>query len=160
MPGPIDPFYGLQSLPGRRGAVPAGLSGGFTLLEVMTALIITAVATVTAFQAFAYGAVELQRLGYRRQALGLLDGEMEYWRARFQQVDAANPVSPAEAGGRARNVILDPDAAMAFKVETNISDLKSQPQGQLQYQTVRVSVSYRKVDLADTLVLEGPQYVR
>ena len=152
MPAAFRPF------PGRRDATPAGLSGGFTLLEVISALIITAVATVAAFQAFAYGAVELQRLGYRRQALGLLDGEMEYWRARFQQADGANAVSPAEAVERTRDVTLDPDAALPFKVETEISGL--QHERDLRFQFVRVQVSYRKVDLADTLVLEGRQYVR
>ncbi len=150
----------FHTFSGRRNAAPAGPSCGFTLLEVMTALIITAVVAVAAFQGFAYGAVELQRLGYRRQALALLDGEMEYWRGRFQQVDAANPVSPAEAGARARNVILDPVSTLAFKVESDISDLKNRPDRHLRYQMVRVMVSYRQVDLADTLILEHAQYVR
>ena len=137
---------------------PGRLGGGFTLLEVMVALVITALGALGCIQVFAYGAVQLERLSYRRQALALLDGEMEYWRARFQRAGADNPVSPAEAGPRHREAPMDPEYGPAFAVESRVSPLLNDRN--LSYQQVRVQVSYRRHDAADTLVLEGRHYVR
>lgn len=139
-------------------AQPEGRRGGFTLLEVMVALIITALAALACIQVFAYGAVQVERLSYRRQALALLDGEMEYWRARFQRAGAGSTVSPAEAAPRHREVSLDLEYGPAFAVESEVSPpLRDRD---LRYQQVRVQVSYRRLDAADTLVLEGRHYVR
>lgn len=132
--------------------------GGFTLLEVMTALVITALAALACIQVFAYGAVQLERLGYRRQALALLDGEMEFWRARFQGAAAGSPVSPAEAGNRRREVAMDPAYGPTFAVESEVSPLLRDRD--LRYQQVNVRVSYRRLDAADTLELESRHYVR
>lgn len=138
-------------IPGRRDA-------GFTFVEVITALMISAIATVACFQAFAYGAVQLERLGYRRQALGLLDGEMEYWRSRFQSADAEHPVDPAEAEDRNREVEPDPGAHLAFRVETEIGAARNE--NRFRVQRVEVRVTYEKADLADTLELKENLYVR
>jgi prepilin-type N-terminal cleavage/methylation domain-containing protein len=140
-----------------------GGQGGFSLIEVIIALIITGVIVGVSLQTFAFGAIELEKLGYRRQALALLDGEMEYWRARFQQADSANAVSVEEGSDRDRDVPLAPDHGLTVKVHTDIGTLQreSMPDGGvLHYQNVGVYVTYKKVDLADTLFLEARQYVR
>lgn len=135
---------------------PGRPEGGFTLLEVMVALMITALASLACIQVFAYGAVQLERLSYRRQALALLDGEMEYWRARFQRVGTGSPVSPAEAPPRSRRVSMDPAFGPVFVLESEVHP----PVGERdRYQKVRVQVSYSRHDAADTLALEGRHYV-
>ena len=144
-------------LPGRRDAPATGAQSGFTFVEVITALAIAGIATVACLQAFAYGAMELERLGYRRQALGLLDGEMEYWRARFQGADRSHPVVARESEAH-RIVQLDPEANLLFMVDAEISPLR--PDRDFRYQDVGVRVSYTKADIADTLVLQKRYYVR
>jgi prepilin-type N-terminal cleavage/methylation domain-containing protein len=137
--------------------------GGFSLIEVIVALIITGVIVGVSLQTFAFGAIELEKLGYRRQALALLDGEMEYWRARFEQADSANAVPVAEGLDRDRDVPLDPDHGLTVKVHTDIHSLQREQMpdgGVLHYQIVGVQVTYEKVDLADTLSLESRLYVR
>jgi prepilin-type N-terminal cleavage/methylation domain-containing protein len=132
--------------------------GGFSLIEVILALVITGVMVAVSLQTFAFGAIELEKLGYRRQALAMLDGEMEYWRARFEQADSANAVPAQEASDRDREVPLDPENALNLRVHSEISQLRNERE--LHYQDVRVQVTYEKVDLADTLFLEGRLYVR
>jgi hypothetical protein len=127
-------------------------------VEVMTAFLIVALAAMGFFQVFAFGAVHLERLGYRRQALGLLDGEMEYWRARFHGVESGNPVPPAEAEVRRREIEADPAAGIAFGVEPEVSPMERHRD--LAFQTVRVRVTIRRSDVADTLTLENRLYVR
>lgn len=131
--------------------------GGFTFLEVMTSLVIAALASLACIQVFAYGAVQLERLSYRRQALALLDGEMEYWRGRFQRAGAGSQVSPAEAGNRRQEVKMDPARGPTFVVESEVDPLRRERD--LRFQRVRVRVSYRRHDAADTLLLEGRHYV-
>ena len=134
--------------------------GGFSLIEVIIALIITGLIVGVSLQSFAFGAIELERLGYRRQALAVLDGEMEYWRARFEQADIANEVSPREGLERNREVPLDEDNGLTLKVHSEIEHLDSNGGSHLAFQKVRVQVTYEKVDLADTLELETVLYVR
>lgn len=134
--------------------------GGFSLIEVILALVITALMVGVSLQTFAYGAIELEKLGYRRQALAVLDGEMEYWRARFGQADSANGVAEREGEDREREVPLDADHGLTLKVHSEISRPDLDPATRLHYQVVRVSVTYEKVDLADTLSLESRLYVR
>jgi prepilin-type N-terminal cleavage/methylation domain-containing protein len=134
--------------------------GGFSLIEVILALVITGVIVAVSLQTFAFGAIELEKLGYRRQALAVLDGEMEYWRARFQQADSANPVSPREGLDRDREVPLDPGHMLSLKVHSEIEDPKARDDSRLPAQRVVVQVTYEKVDLADTLTLETFLYVR
>jgi prepilin-type N-terminal cleavage/methylation domain-containing protein len=142
-----------------RAAPAAGRPpGGFTFLEVMVALMITSLACLACIQVFAYGAMQLERLGYRRQALALLDGEMEYWRARFQRAGSGAEVSPAEAGDRRRELKMDPAFGPTFVVESAVDPVRRE--GDLHLQRVRVQVSYRRLDATDTLVLEGRHYVR
>jgi prepilin-type N-terminal cleavage/methylation domain-containing protein len=134
--------------------------GGFSLIEVIISLIITGVIVGVSLQSFAFGAIELEKLGYRRQALAVLDGEMEYWRARFEQADIANEVSEREALERDREVPLDEDKGLTLKVHSEIGPLDSNGGSHLASQKVRVQVTYEKVDLADTLDLETVLYVR
>lgn len=122
------------------------------------ALMITALASLACIQVFAYGAVQLEQLSYRRQALALLDGEMEYWRARFQRAGEGSPVSPAEAVPRRRKVSLDPAYGPVFMVESEVHPLAGERERE-RYQKVRVQVSYGRHDAADTLALEGRHYV-
>ena len=142
---------------GRVYACDGARERGFTFLEAIAALLIISIVTVGFFQAFAFGAVELERLGYRRQALALLEGEMEYWRARFEAADAEHPVSASEAAYRNGSITPDPGSRLAFSMHSQIGP----PQGfpGLVYQKLSVRVSYSRADLADTLVLEARQYV-
>lgn len=135
-----------------------GQRDGFTLIEVMTALMIAAITALAFFQVFAFGTVQVERLGLRRQALGLLDGEMEYWRARFRSADAASPVHPGEAEARRRPVVMDEASGLTFQVDPEISP----PRGDrgLKYQNVLVQVSYQRAEMADTVVLESRMYAR
>ncbi len=142
---------------------PGRGQGGFSLIEVIIALIITGLIVGVSLQTFAFGTIELEKLGYRRQALALLDGEMEYWRARFAQADVANAVSGREAEDRDREVPLDPGKGLNLKIHSVVWPLQSKPVAgspDLHCQRLRVEVTYRKVDLADTVYLDGPQYVR
>jgi prepilin-type N-terminal cleavage/methylation domain-containing protein len=137
--------------------------GGFSLIEVILALVITAVMVAVSLQTFAFGAIEVEKLGYRRQALAVLDGEMEYWRARFEQADSANAVPAEEGLERDREVPLDPDHGLSVKVHTDIKSLEHErvrDGSVLHFQKVEVHVTYEKVDLADTLSLESRLYVR
>jgi prepilin-type N-terminal cleavage/methylation domain-containing protein len=128
---------------------------GMTMIEVMLALMITAITSLAIFQLLAFGTVELEKLGYRREALGLLKGELEFWRARFQVASADAPVKPAEADIRSR---LENLGGMEFRVEPEVS--MPRQNRDLRYQEVRVRVSYSRGDLADTLDMETRQYVR
>jgi hypothetical protein len=124
---------------------------------VILALIITALIAVVSLQTFAFGSFELEKLRYRRQALALLDGEMEYWRARFRQAGAAHPVAPAEGPARDQEV-EDRTSGLIFRVHSDLWQLDHE--GDLPYQDVEVQVSYRREDLADTVTLRTRHYVR
>jgi hypothetical protein len=128
---------------------------GMSLLEVILALAISAFTIVAVFQIFAFGAIELEKLGYRREALSLLKGEMEFWRARFQNASLNAPVNPGEADNRRR--LVASANGMAFNVDPNIDPIARNRD--LRYQQVRVRVSYERGGLGDTLELETKQYV-
>jgi hypothetical protein len=135
---------------------PANQSG-MSLVEVMTAMAIAFLSFMAFFQLFAFGSVEVEKLGYRREALGLLKGEMEFWRARFQAAAAdKKPVPSAEGEMRKRSV--QTAGGMVYKVDPEV-DAPGRDRD-LRYQWIRVRVSYSQADLVDTLELETRQYVR
>lgn len=147
-----------MSEPAARPTAP----GGFTLMEVLVALLIGWITMAAFFHTFAFGSVQVEEQGRRRQALALLDGEMEYWRARFQNADALNPVNPSEAEIRRRDVAaregMDGGPALSFHVEPELSPL--QRDGDLRFQQLKVAVSYRLAGDMDTLALESRMYAR
>lgn len=124
----------------------------------MTAMMIAAIAALGAMQIFAFGTVEMERQGYRRQALGVLNGELEYWRARFQRMGTGESIDPGEAEARRRILIVDSSAGPSYSIEP-ILHLPSAEDG-LKYQLLTVRVAYRKTDLADTVEVETRGYVR
>jgi hypothetical protein len=127
---------------------------------VITALFVTLVGGLAFVQAFAYGAVQLERLGYRRQALALLDGEMEYWRGRFQRVAAGELVPAGETEARSRDVPpATPERGPGFRIEPELSGPRRDRRNNLRYQDLRVVVSYERAHATDTLVLESRFYV-
>jgi type II secretory pathway component PulJ len=128
---------------------------GVTLMDVVVALVVTSLSVMTFFQLFAFGAAQIEKLGYRREAMSMLKGELEFWRARFQTASVLHPVSVAEAEGRKRTVI--DGNGLSFEVASEI-DPPARNQG-MKYQRVRVQVSYARVDLADTVELETRLYV-
>lgn len=136
----------------------AGVQAGMTLIEVMLAMMITLLAGISFFQLFAFGTVELEKLGYRREAMSLLTGEMEFWRARFQVASARNPVGPDEADRRRRTI--QSVNGMEFQVEPEVFPVVYQEgRTRLRYQKIHVSVSYARGDLTEDLALETDQYV-
>ncbi|HKP95257.1 MAG TPA: hypothetical protein VJ385_05815 [Fibrobacteria bacterium] len=127
-----------------------------TLVEAVLALMIALLSAVAFFQLFAFGTIELEKLGYRREALELLKGEMEFWRARFQSASIDSPVRTDEAGRRARRT--QSPGGIEFQVEPEVSaPLQDRD---LRYQELRVRVSYGRGDLADTVEMKTNQYVR
>jgi prepilin-type N-terminal cleavage/methylation domain-containing protein len=135
---------------------PAGQSG-MSLIEVMTAMMIALLTFMAFFQLFAFGSIEVEKLGYRREALGLLKGEMEFWRARFQAA-AADKLTVPPAEGELRKRSVRTAGGMLFNVDPEV-DAPSRDRD-LRFQRIRVRVSYSQADLADTLELETRQYVR
>jgi Tfp pilus assembly protein PilV len=146
----------MRIAPVKRTGEPANQSG-LSLIEVMTAMVIAFLSFMAFFQLFAFGSMEVEKLGYRREALGLLRGEMEFWRARFEAA-AFNKktVSPAEGEVRKRSVQIA--GGMVFKVDPEV-DAPVRDRD-LRYQRIRVRVSFSQADLVDTLELETRQYVR
>ncbi|MEO6097607.1 MAG: prepilin-type N-terminal cleavage/methylation domain-containing protein [Fibrobacteria bacterium] len=137
--------------------VPINQSG-MSLIEVMTAMVIAFLSFMAFFQLFAFGSVEVEKLGYRREALGLLKGEMEFWRARFQAAAASDKKTVPPAEGELRKRSVQNAGGMVFMVDPEV-DSPSRDRD-LRYQRIRVRVSYSQADLVDTLELETRQYVR
>lgn len=145
----------------RHGKSPASRGGetGFTLIEVIASLSIAAITLAAFFNTFAFGSVQVEDLGRRRQALGILDGEMEYWRARFRNLEVAQPVEPDEADLRRRAVKVDESRNMVYRVEPEISPLLRE--GKLHYQAVSVRVLWQRPDSdEDTVSMESRMYAR
>jgi hypothetical protein len=129
---------------------------GMSLIEVMTAMVIAFLSFMAFFQLFAFGSVEVEKLGYRREALGLLRGEMEFWRARFQTAAADKETVPSAEGEMRKRI--ETAGGMAFKVDPEVDEpIRDRD---LRYQRIRVRVSFSQADLVDTLELETRQYVR
>ncbi len=128
---------------------------GVTLMDVVVALVVTSLSVMTFFQLFAFGAAQIEKLGYRREAMSMLKGELEFWRARFQTASALHPVSETEAEGRKRTIMGG--GGLGFEVDSEI-DPPARDKG-MKYQRIRVRVSYARLDLADTVELETRQYV-
>ena len=127
-----------------------------TLVEVMLAMMIALISAVAFFQLFGFGAIELKKLEYRREALGLLKGELEFWHARFQSASKEAPVRPDEAGRSARR-IQNP-VGIDFQVDPQISPPRQDRD--LSYQELWVRVSYGRGDFEGILDVKTNQYVR
>jgi Tfp pilus assembly protein PilV len=146
----------MRNVIAKRMGAPASQSG-MSLIEVMTAMVIAFLTFMAFFQLFAFGSVEVEKLGYRREALGLLKGEMEFWRARFQAAAADKKAVPS-AEGEMRKRSVRTAGGMVYLVDPEVN--APSRDRDLRYQRIRVRVSYSQADLADTLELETRQYVR
>lgn len=124
-------------------------------MDVMVALIVTTLSLMAFFQLFAFGTVQIEKLGYRREAMAMLKGEMEFWRARFQTASATYPVRSNEAENRKRSIAGGD--GMEFQISPTV-DLPIRDRD-LQFQRVQVRVSYARLDVVDTLELETRHYV-
>jgi type II secretory pathway component PulK len=128
---------------------------GVTLIDVLVALVVTAVSIMAFFQLFAFGAIQIERLGYRREAMALLKGEMEFWRARFQSASLAHPVKGTEAQSRKRSLVGG--SGLPFLIEPTVESPVQDKD--LKFQRLQVRVTYARVDLVDTVEMETRQYV-
>lgn len=128
---------------------------GFTLVEVICALLIVLLSVLAFFHLFTYGTMQLEKQGRRRQALAVLQGEMEFWRARFAVAGEAG-VAPSEALARARKLDLGESAPKPAELRSALTP--RQRRGDLSFQLAQVAVIWGHPGEEDTLRLESAFY--
>jgi prepilin-type N-terminal cleavage/methylation domain-containing protein len=128
---------------------------GFTLVEVVCALTLLLIAAFGFFNMFAFGEIGLEKQGRRNQALAAMQGEMEYWRARFALAGNAG-IAPAEAARRKRKFYLGENEPYPAELVPMV--FPRERQGDVTYQRVAVAVIWGVSDENDTVSLEGRFY--
>jgi prepilin-type N-terminal cleavage/methylation domain-containing protein len=107
---------------------------GFTLIEFLAAFLIVSIAFVGLAQSYFYGAVFVNRAGKQRQMLGLLQGELDYWKRQhlFSPYVPLNPVS------RDSLILLDEESGRRVRLNSVVSPV--QIHDGLRYQELDVNL--------------------
>jgi hypothetical protein len=127
---------------------------GFSLIEAITAIVIVAVSLIGLYQAFGYGRLYIEKMGIRRQALCMVQAEMEYWR----DIAARNPdlLSAVHANERVRTALLGEERKLRAFIEPHVGN-PAYDNG-LRYREVSVALTYDGGNFGDSLGLCTKMY--
>jgi prepilin-type N-terminal cleavage/methylation domain-containing protein len=135
-----------------------GNRGGFSLPELLAVSIIIGVAGTALLRTFSFGTLIVEKEGLRRQALPVVQAELE--KIRHISDHGRIYLSPGirDSNTTLRRMVHTEEIAVPATIQINVTEA-AQDNG-LRYQNVEVKVFYTHGDITDTIRLASRMYQR